>query len=44
MTDTGLPYVAEMLKLRRLDLRSTSVTDAGVSEIQKALPNCEIIH
>jgi hypothetical protein len=44
VTDAGSPYLAQMLKLRRLDLRTTSVTDAGVSEIQRALPNCEIIH
>lgn len=43
VTDAALPRLAGMSKLRRLDLKSANVTDAGVSELQKALPNCEII-
>ena len=31
-----------MTKLQTLDLRGTPITDAGIAELQKALPNCEI--
>jgi len=27
-----------------LDLEDTKVSDAGVAELETALPNCEIIH
>jgi hypothetical protein len=27
-----------------LDLQRTRVTDAGVAELQKALPACKIVH
>jgi hypothetical protein len=30
-------------KLRRLDLRSTSVSSETIDEVQAAIPNCEII-
>jgi len=35
--------VAKLQKLERLELQGTKVTDAGVAELKKALPNCEII-
>jgi hypothetical protein len=31
-----------MIALRKLYLIATGVTDAGVADLQKALPNCEI--
>jgi hypothetical protein len=34
-----------MLKsLQRLNLRETKVTDAGVAQLQRLLPNCKIEH
>ncbi len=34
----------ELKSLKELDLGSTQVTDAGVKELQKALPGCRINH
>jgi len=31
-----------MAELQWLNLRSTQVTDAGVADLQKALPDCQI--
>jgi len=42
ITDVGLKELAKMKNLGSLELDKTQVTDAGVVELQKALPNCEI--
>jgi hypothetical protein len=44
MTDAGLKELAALkgLQTLRVDF-SPQVTDAGVQELQKALPNCKII-
>ncbi len=42
VTDAGLEHLKGMTRLRTLRLYSTSVTDSGVSSLQKALPDCEI--
>jgi hypothetical protein len=34
--------VAALKHLTKLDLRNTPVTDAGLGELQKALPKCKI--
>jgi len=34
--------VAKLQKLESLGLEATQVTDAGVAELQKALPKCKI--
>ena len=44
VTDAGLVHLAGMTNLGILFLDETQVTDAGVAELQKALPNCGIIH
>jgi hypothetical protein len=45
ITDADLKEVAKLQKLTELDLtRCTQITDAGVAELQKALPKCEIDH
>ena len=41
--DKGLVHLRGLTRLQELRLRGTLVTDAGVAELQKALPNCEII-
>jgi hypothetical protein len=43
VTDRGLRYLKGLTKLRKLDLSDTSVTEAGIREIQRALPNTQII-
>jgi hypothetical protein len=43
ITDGSLRILKTLDELQYLDLRSTQVTEAGVAELQKALPNCEII-
>jgi hypothetical protein len=43
VTDAGLVHLAALKQLKRLFLSATEVTDAGVAELQKALPNCEIV-
>ena len=42
MTDAGLKELAPLKNLTSLNLSDTKVTDAGVKELQKALPNCKI--
>ena len=44
ITDAGLLHLKGLTKLERLNLKDTKVTDSGVAELQKALPNCNIIH
>ena len=45
ITDTGLKEVAKLKQLKMLNLGSTtSVTEASVVQLQKALPNCRISH
>jgi len=43
ITDAGLVYLKGLTELQTLGLRNTKVTDAGVAELQKSLPNCEIL-
>jgi len=38
----GLVHLKGLTKLRELDLNVTQITDAGVGELKKALPNCQI--
>ena len=42
ITDAGLVHLKGMTGLQTLYLRGTKVTDAGVADLQKALPNCKI--
>lgn len=42
LTDAGLVHLVGLTNLQRLSLNDTQVTDAGVAELQKALPNCKI--
>jgi hypothetical protein len=42
VTDAGLKGLAELKGLQWLGLVGTQVTDAGVAELQKALPGCKI--
>jgi hypothetical protein len=43
VTDKGLQTLKRLTVLRLLDLTNTRVTDAGVKELQKALPEVEIV-
>ena len=43
ISDAGLKELAKLKKLKFLSLVNTQVTDAGVAELRKALPNCRII-
>lgn len=43
VTDAGLVPLANLKGLTYLNLTNTHVTDAGIAELQKALPNCEIL-
>ena len=42
VTDAGLAHLAGLPALESLYLSDTLVTDAGISELQEALPNCRI--
>ena len=42
VTDDGLRHLHSLGGLRRLSLAGTSVTEAGVAELAKHLPDCEI--
>jgi hypothetical protein len=43
VTDAGVKELTALKNLTELDLRCTEVTDAGVQELQYALPKCKII-
>tara|TARA_B100001123_G_C15315936_1_gene1026123 strand:+ start:3047 stop:3181 length:135 start_codon:yes stop_codon:yes gene_type:complete len=38
----GKSHLKELVNLQTLYLGGTKVTDAGVAELQKALPDCKI--
>jgi hypothetical protein len=42
VTDAGLKELAPAAALASLDVSQTKVTDAGVAELQKALPRCKV--
>jgi hypothetical protein len=42
ITDQGLQYLNGMTRLRILRIVETEVTDAGVAELQRALPGLKI--
>ncbi len=44
VTDAGLIHLRGLSQLKYLDLRKTEVTGEGVNDLQKALPNCRILH
>jgi hypothetical protein len=44
VTNAGLSQLKGKLRLRRLDLYDTDVTESGITELQRALPNCEILN
>jgi Leucine Rich Repeat (LRR) protein len=41
LSDAGIKHLAGLTNLESLDLRRTKATAAGISELQKALPNCK---
>jgi len=41
-TDRVLKAITVLKALKSLNVRSTKVTDAGVKNFQKVLPNCKI--
>ena len=42
ITDAGLVYLKGLTNLQYLNLGFTKITDAGVADLQKALPDCKI--
>ena len=44
LTDAGLKDLAKLQNLQYVNLYDTKVTEAGVAELQKALPKCRISH
>ena len=43
VTDAGLAHLNGLTKLRAIDLTGTQVTQSGVQELQKVLPNAQIL-
>jgi hypothetical protein len=43
ITDAGLWHLKGLKHLRRLDVRKTNVTEAGVEDLRRALPGAEIL-
>ena len=43
VTDAGLVHLKGLMELQELNLGDAKVTDAGVADLQKALPNCNIV-
>ena len=44
VTDAGIEHLVTMRHLEQLDLRETDVTDKGIADLQRALPDCFILH
>jgi Leucine-rich repeat (LRR) protein len=44
ITDAGLEHLQGLTQLKYVHLAATQVTDAGVAKLQKALPDCYIVH
>ncbi|HAA70544.1 MAG TPA: hypothetical protein DCE55_15515 [Planctomycetaceae bacterium] len=44
ITDAGLEHFEQLSELRKLRIDGTRVTKSGVAELQKALPDCIIVH
>ena len=44
LSDAGLQFLTGLTKLALLDLRDTHVTEAGVGDLQRALPNSKILY
>ncbi|MDZ4817405.1 MAG: hypothetical protein SGJ20_00365 [Planctomycetota bacterium] len=44
ITDRSLPHLYRFSKLSRLDLRGTQVSDKGIQELKKHLPQCRVEH
>ena len=42
VTDAGLVHLRRLTQLQELNLDDTKVTDQGATELQQALPNCNI--
>jgi hypothetical protein len=42
VTDAAIPHLKTLSKLKTLSLFGSKVTDDGVKELQKAIPNCKI--
>ena len=43
LSDAGIKHLAGLTNLESLDLRRTKSTAVGVAELEKALPNCQIV-
>ncbi len=43
LSDAGLASLKQCRQLATVDLHSTQVTAAGISDLQKSLPNCKVI-
>ena len=43
LTDAGIKHLAGLTNLESLDLRRTKASAAGIAELQKALPGCQIV-
>jgi len=42
ITDAGMVHLKGLTGLQTLYLNRTKVTDAGISDLQKSLPNCRV--
>ena len=42
VTNAAVPHLKQFTRLRFLDVSGTEITDDGIAELQKALPNCRI--
>lgn len=43
-SDAAVPYIAQLKGLKELNIQYTQVTEAGVRQLKKELPNCRIEH
>ena len=43
LSDAGIKHLAGLTNLEALDLRRTKASAAGVAELKRTLPNCQIV-
>jgi hypothetical protein len=42
LTDASIPHLARFKRLKELDISNTGITEAGLTELKKALPEAKI--
>lgn len=44
VTDEAVPFLSELTELKRLELADAKLSKAGITQLERALPNCKIAY